>query len=81
MKKLLKTIVLLIVFSLSALNSFAQCPMCKASIESSQSNGSKSVGMGLNIGILMLLASVYVIIAIVAYFWYKNFKNNRFVEN
>ncbi len=81
MKNLLKTTVLLIVFSLSILNSFAQCPMCKASVESSQSSGSKSIGMGLNVGILMLLASVYVIMAIVGFFWYRNFKNNRFVEN
>ncbi len=62
------------------IDAFSQCPMCKASVESSQSTNSKSVGMGLNIGILMLLGSVYVILFTVGFLWYKNFKKSQEVN-
>lgn len=58
----------------------AQCPMCKASVESSQSTGAKSVGMGLNIGILILLVSVYVILFSIGIMWYKNYRKNQLNE-
>jgi hypothetical protein len=77
MKRFLLTIVLL-VFGFA--ESFAQCPMCKASVESSQSSNVKSVGMGLNIGILMLLGSVYVILFSVGILWYKKYRKNQFNE-
>ena len=54
----------------------AQCPMCKASVESSQRSGGKSVGMGLNVGILLLLSSVYIIVITVGIFWYRNYKRS-----
>ncbi len=77
MKKSLLTVVLMMLFLIDA---FSQCPMCKASVESSQSANSKSVGMGLNIGILMLLGSVYVILFTVGFLWYKNFKKSQEVN-
>ena len=77
MKKSLLTVVLIMLFLIDA---FSQCPMCKASVESSQSTNSKSVGMGLNIGILMLLGSVYVILFTVGFLWYKNFKKSQEVN-
>jgi hypothetical protein len=77
MKKSLLTVVLMMLFLIDA---FSQCPMCKASVESSQSTNSKSVGMGLNIGILMLLGSVYVILFTVGFLWYKNFKKSQEVN-
>ncbi len=61
---------------LTVTNAIAQCPMCKASVESSRTLQTKSVGNGLNIGILMLLGTVYVIAAVVGYLWYKNYKQN-----
>jgi len=51
--------------------------MCKASVESSQSAGVKSVGMGLNVGILILLASVYVILFSVGVLWYKKYRKSH----
>ncbi|MDI1234713.1 MAG: hypothetical protein PSX81_10560 [bacterium] len=54
----------------------AQCPMCKASVESNQSMGGKSVGMGLNTGILLLLSSVYIIVFTVGILWYRNYKRS-----
>ena len=46
-KLLVTTLLFLITYALT----IAQCPMCKASVESSQRANGKSVGMGLNYGI------------------------------
>lgn len=78
MKKYLFT---LLIWFLSLQASLAQCPMCKASVESSQSSGTKSVGMGLNMGILMLLVSVYVIVFSVGIMWYRKYRKNQLSEN
>lgn len=71
----------LLIWFLSLQASLAQCPMCKASVESSQSSGTKSVGMGLNMGILMLLVSVYVIVFSVGIMWYRKYRKNQIAEN
>ena len=53
--------------------SWAQCPMCRMSAESNLANGG-SDGAGLNRGILYMLAAPYLIIASVAYVWWRNRK-------
>jgi hypothetical protein len=73
MKKLVSFFVLITLNSIA----FSQCPMCKASVESSQASGAKSVGMGLNVGILMLLLSVYVILFSVGIMWYRKYRKNQ----
>ena len=77
----MKKFYLLSGFLFSAWAAAAQCPMCKASVESSQSVGQKSVGMGLNVGILMLLLSVYVILFGIGIMWYKKYRRNQMSEN
>lgn len=53
----------------------AQCAMCRATLESNVSNGSEqTLSSNLNFGILYLFVAPYLIIAIVAIFWYKNSK-------
>ena len=71
-----KVVSLLVLLTLNIL-AFSQCPMCKASVESSQASGSKSVGMGLNVGILMLLLSVYVILFSVGIMWYRKYRKDQ----
>jgi hypothetical protein len=73
MKKIF-SFLLFITFTVLA---YSQCPMCKASVESSQASGAKSVGMGLNVGILMLLVSVYVILFSVGIMWYRKYRKNQ----
>jgi uncharacterized membrane protein len=68
--------VLLILFLYTMVLSVAQCPMCKASVESSQRANTKSVGMGLNYGIFILLGSVYIIICIVGVMFYRYYKKS-----
>lgn len=77
MKKSILTIALTLLYFIDV---FSQCPMCKASVESSQSTNTKSVGMGLNVGILMLMGAVYVILFTVGFLWYKNFKKSQEVN-
>ncbi len=51
----------------------AQCPMCKASVESNLKNGGNT-GKGLNSGIMYLLAAPYLAMAGIGVLWYKKFK-------
>lgn len=72
MKKIL--LILGLIFT-SALVSQAQCPMCKASVESGMKD-ENSKGRGLNDGILYLLATPYLAIAVIGGAWYYKKKNN-----
>lgn len=54
----------------------AQCPMCKASVESNLKNGG-NVGSGLNNGIMYLLAAPYIAMAGIGFLWYKKFKKKN----
>ncbi len=57
---------------------YAQCAMCRATLETNVSNGSETVlAAQLNIGILYLFASPYLIIATVGFFWYKNSRKSK----
>ncbi|MCE9538820.1 MAG: hypothetical protein K8R85_06335 [Bacteroidetes bacterium] len=51
-------------------NIFAQCAMCKSSVESDLAAGG-SIGEGLNTGILYLMIIPYVILMTGAYFFFK----------
>jgi len=58
----------------SAPNVMAQCAMCRSTVESTISNGRSVVASDLNIGIVYLLMIPYLIIASIAYLWYRNSK-------
>ena len=57
---------------------YAQCPMCRSAVESAMQNEDNTVGVGLNKGILYLLASPYLIVAFVGGLWYRK---NRKAKN
>ena len=62
------TVLLLLLFNNASI--FAQCAMCKSSVESDLAAGG-SIGEGLNTGILYLMAIPYVILMVGAYFFFK----------
>ncbi|MBV9958410.1 MAG: hypothetical protein JO360_08315 [Acidobacteria bacterium] len=63
---LIRMLVLLAVLGLFALPAFAQCPLCRLSVESSEQG--KMMAKGLNLGILVLLVPpVTVFCSIFAY--------------
>ncbi len=57
--------------------SFAQCAMCRASVENNVANGDTSVAAGLNLGIMYLFVMPYLIAMVLGYFWYRNAKKRR----
>lgn len=72
MKKVI-TIVLFIALIALSQELFAQCPMCKTSLEEARKNGSQ-VGSTLNNGILYLLALPYTIAIVFGVIWWRNSK-------
>ncbi|MGB0881458.1 MAG: hypothetical protein ACPGSO_00790 [Vicingaceae bacterium] len=75
-KKIL-SLLFLILINVSA---FAQCAMCKATLESDLESGG-SVGKGINNGILYLMAFPYLLFVIVGYFIYRHFKKTNKTED
>lgn len=57
-------------------NIMAQCAMCRTTIENNVSAGDTALGSGLNLGILYLFVTPYLIIATIAYLWYKKSREN-----
>lgn len=73
MKKVFFTLTFMI---LATAGSFAQCAMCRATIENNVSNGDVGIGASLNFGILYLFVMPYLAIGVVGYLWYRNSKAN-----
>lgn len=67
-----KTILILFLFLFNLGHLLAQCPMCKAAVESNLEEGGKNaVGLGLNSGILYLMAIPYIMVIAIGFFWYR----------
>lgn len=74
MKKLI--CILSLLFFSSAQHLMAQCSMCRTTIENNVSAGDTALGSGLNLGILYLFVTPYLIIGVLAFMWYKKSKEN-----
>lgn len=78
MKKILLLLLIFIVASFWLTpDLFAQCAMCRASVESNISTGKGTIGSGLNTGILYLMALPYLALGAVAYAWFVQYKKNK----
>jgi hypothetical protein len=77
MKKLLIIFSLILVFVVLGTDTWAQCAMCRGSVESSMGNGRNNVGVGLNTGIMYLFVMPYILVAAIGYFWYRSSKQAR----
>jgi len=56
---------------------FAQCPMCRSAVESGLLEEGNTIGIGLNDGILYLLATPYLVVLIVGGLWYRKYRKNH----
>lgn len=56
---------------------YAQCAMCRATVENNVSNGETTIGAGLNAGILYLFAMPYLIAAVIGFLWYRAAKKRK----
>jgi hypothetical protein len=63
-------LLLLLLFFIDNAGAFAQCAMCKTSVESDLANGG-SIATGLNKGILYLMGVPYLALILGAYFFFK----------
>jgi len=72
-----KGFLLSVVFILAnAIGAFAQCAMCKATLENNISNGNIGIATGINFGIMYLFVSPYIFVILLAIFWYRTSKKN-----
>jgi len=60
----------------NVLGAFAQCAMCRATLENNISNGNIGIAAGINFGIMYLFFSPYIFIILLALFWYRTSKRN-----
>lgn len=75
MKKAVAACLLIVtIVTLTPCVSHAQCPMCKASVESSMKSSTNKIGLGLNDGILYLLVVPYIAVGVIGYLWYKKYR-------
>ncbi|MFY0654133.1 MAG: hypothetical protein JXQ96_19000 [Cyclobacteriaceae bacterium] len=72
-KRLISTLLALVVFGMNAV---AQCAMCKTTVVNNVSHGELKLAEGLNFGILYLFFTPYLAIAAIAFFWYRTSKAN-----
>ena len=56
---------------------FAQCAMCRASLENNVSNGDVGFAARLNYGILFLFALPYLLVFSLGILWYRKSKKSR----
>jgi uncharacterized membrane protein len=68
MKKLLITAFFFIV---NVSMSFAQCAMCRATVDSNLSEGRGVIGTGLNFGIMYLFMMPYLLIAVLIFMYFR----------
>lgn len=69
MKKVIYLTVILLFFL--SVESFGQCAMCRATVESNLSEGRGVIGTGLNFGILYLLSAPYLLVGGLIFLWFR----------
>jgi hypothetical protein len=72
-----KIFILVALMLLTQIDAVAQCAMCRTTVESSISNGRSNIATGLNTGILYLLAAPYLIVAAIAFLWFRQSKQEQ----
>nr|WKN36917.1 hypothetical protein K4G66_31615 [Tunicatimonas sp. TK19036] len=76
--KILKFFVAAFLILLSSTQSLlAQCAMCRATVENNVSYGETSLASGLNFGILYLFVAPYLVVGVIAFFWYKKSRSTH----
>jgi hypothetical protein len=75
MKKIL-ILCFLFVMLLSQTNTWAQCAMCRATLENNISNGNVGIAAGINVGIMYLFFAPYLAVGLLAFFWHRSTRQN-----
>ena len=72
-----KIFLLAAILVLTQIDAVAQCAMCRTTVEGTISNGRSNIATGLNTGILYLLAAPYLIVAAIAFLWFRQSKQEQ----
>ena len=72
-----KIFLLAAILVLTQIDAVAQWAMCRTTVESTISNGRSNIATGLNTGILYLLAAPYLIVAAIAFLWFRQSKQEQ----
>ncbi|MEM9340800.1 MAG: hypothetical protein AAGA66_18850 [Bacteroidota bacterium] len=72
----MKKLFFIITGMLLPLINWAQCAMCRTQIKNNVSHGETELAAGLNLGILYLFFTPYIVVGVVALLWYKYSKVN-----
>lgn len=73
LKKSFLSIVLILMTTLAG---FGQCAMCRTTIVNNVSHGETALAASLNTGILYLFFTPYILVGVIAFFWYRKSKIN-----
>ena len=71
-----KYLLIFALFFLFVVDLQAQCAMCKSVVESNLKNGD-TIGVGLNNGIIYLMAMPYISLGLIAFFWSRHNKKQK----
>jgi hypothetical protein len=71
MKRIICLLAVVALFLLIGLQSEAQCAMCKATAESATEHSNKGIGQGLNSGIVYLMVTPYLLLAVIATVFFR----------
>jgi hypothetical protein len=77
MKRFLTVSIAFVLTTLYSTATFAQCAMCRASVESNISEDGVNFAAKLNTGILYLFVMPYLLTIIIGYFWWKKSREHR----
>lgn len=77
MSKVLRAFVAFGILFLINFSAQAQCAMCRATLENNVSDGDVGLASNLNFGILYLFLAPYILVAVIAFFWFRNSKLNH----
>lgn len=77
MNRIYKIFLVFALFIFTQINTYAQCAMCRASVENNVANGDTSIGAGLNAGILYLFVMPYLMAMVIGFFWYRAAKKRK----
>lgn len=70
--------VLLVLFFIGfGIDAEAQCAMCRAQLETADKAGIGAKNTGINSGILYLMLCPYLLIALIAFLWYRSSNKNK----
>ena len=65
---------------ISIKSTYAQCAMCRATVESNANHGDIATALGLNKGIIYLFFTPYILVSILTFFFWKQHKKYKKIK-